>query len=54
MLALADMYMRRDPTGHYDNATDVRVAVNCVDQPAITDRAKVSKRTAGSARWRRS
>ena len=41
MLALADMYMRRDPNGHYTNATDARVAVNCVDQPPITDREKV-------------
>ncbi|HEX5143307.1 MAG TPA: alpha/beta hydrolase [Mycobacterium sp.] len=41
LLALADMYMRRDPQGHYSNATDARVAVNCVDQPAITDPAKV-------------
>jgi pimeloyl-ACP methyl ester carboxylesterase len=41
MLALADMYMRRDSHGHYSNATDARVAINCVDQPPITDRAKV-------------
>ena len=41
LLALADMYMRRDPHGHYSNATDARVAINCVDQPPITDRAKV-------------
>lgn len=41
MLALADMYMRRDPQGRYTNATDARIAVNCVDQPPITDRAKV-------------
>jgi pimeloyl-ACP methyl ester carboxylesterase len=41
LLALADMYMRRDSHGHYSNATDARVAVNCVDQPPITDRAKV-------------
>lgn len=41
MLGLADLYMRRDPNGHYTNATDARVAVNCVDQPPITDRAKV-------------
>lgn len=41
MLALADMYMRRDPKGHYTNATDARVSVNCVDQPPITDRDKV-------------
>ena len=41
MLALADMYMRRDRQGHYTNATDARVAVNCVDQPAVDDREKV-------------
>ena len=41
MLALADMYMRRDAQGHYTNATDARVAVNCVDQPPLTDPAKV-------------
>ena len=41
MLALADMYMRRDSLGHYSNATDARIAINCVDQPPVTDRAKV-------------
>lgn len=41
MLALADMYMRRDRQGHYTNATDARISINCVDQPPITDRAKV-------------
>jgi pimeloyl-ACP methyl ester carboxylesterase len=41
MLALADLYMGRDAQGHYNNSTDVRVAVNCVDQPPITDRDKV-------------
>ena len=41
MLALADLYMGRDAEGHYNNSTDVRVAVNCVDKPAITDRAKI-------------
>jgi pimeloyl-ACP methyl ester carboxylesterase len=41
MLALADLYMGRDAQGHYNNSTDVRVAVNCVDQPPVTDRAKV-------------
>jgi len=41
MLALADMYMRRDAQGRYTNATDARVAVNCVDQPPVTDRQKV-------------
>lgn len=39
MLALADLYMGRDAQGHYDNGTDVRIAVNCVDKPSITDRA---------------
>lgn len=41
LLTLADLYMHRDPDGHYDNSTDVRVAVNCVDQPPETDRAKL-------------
>jgi hypothetical protein len=41
MLGLADLYMRRDANGHYTNATDARVAVNCVDQPPVTDRVKV-------------
>jgi pimeloyl-ACP methyl ester carboxylesterase len=40
MLTLADLYMGRDAQGHYNNSTDVRVAVNCVDQPPVTDRAK--------------
>jgi pimeloyl-ACP methyl ester carboxylesterase len=41
MLALADLYMGRDSEGHYNNSTDVRAAVNCVDKPPVTDRAKV-------------
>jgi pimeloyl-ACP methyl ester carboxylesterase len=41
MLSLADLYMGRDSQGHYNNSTDVRVAVNCVDQPQIKDRTKV-------------
>ena len=32
--------MGRDPKGHYNSSTDVRSAVNCVDKPAITDRAQ--------------
>lgn len=40
LLLLADIYMNRDKNGHYTNATDARVAVNCVDKPPITDRAK--------------
>jgi pimeloyl-ACP methyl ester carboxylesterase len=41
MLTLADLYMGRDAEGRYNNSTDVRVAVNCVDEPDVTDRAKV-------------
>ena len=41
LLVLADMYMGRDAEGHYNNSTDVRVAVNCVDQPPVTDRATI-------------
>ncbi len=41
MLALADMYMRRDARGRYTNATDARISINCVDQPPVTDRAAV-------------
>jgi pimeloyl-ACP methyl ester carboxylesterase len=43
MLALADQYMERDANGHYTNSTDVRSAVNCVDRPPITDRARVAE-----------
>ena len=41
LLKLADNYFQRDPAGHYDNSNDVLVAVNCVDHPPMTDRAKV-------------
>ncbi len=41
MLTLADLYMGRDAEGRYNNSTDVRVAVNCVDQPPVTDRAAI-------------
>jgi pimeloyl-ACP methyl ester carboxylesterase len=37
LLELADVYMGRT-NGHYDNSTDVRVAINCVDKAPITDR----------------
>jgi pimeloyl-ACP methyl ester carboxylesterase len=40
LLFLADLYMGRDDQGHYNNSTDVRVVVNCVDKPRITDRAQ--------------
>lgn len=38
MLMLSDLYMGRDAEGRYTNATDARVAINCVDKPPITDR----------------
>jgi pimeloyl-ACP methyl ester carboxylesterase len=41
MLVLADMYMRRSQDGHYTNANDARIAVNCVDKPRETDSAKL-------------
>lgn len=41
LLTMADLYMRRDSKGNYDNSTDARVAINCVDRPPITDRDKV-------------
>ncbi len=41
LLTMADIYMRRDRNGRYDNSTDARVAINCVDKPAITDRETV-------------
>jgi hypothetical protein len=40
LLALADEYWNRDSDGHYANANDVLTAVNCVDEPPNTDRAK--------------
>lgn len=40
MLKLADAYMGRDSDGHYENTNDVQNAVNCVDAPPNTDRAK--------------
>ncbi|EHI13816.1 alpha/beta hydrolase [Mycolicibacterium thermoresistibile] len=41
LLRLADVYMKRDKDGHYSNSTDARIAVNCVDKPAVTDREKI-------------
>jgi pimeloyl-ACP methyl ester carboxylesterase len=41
LLELADLYYRRDRRGHYTDATDARVAINCVDEPPVKDRAKV-------------
>ena len=33
--------MRRDKHGHYTDATDARVAIDCVDDLPVKDRAKV-------------
>ena len=41
LLKLADSYMERDDHGHYSNSSDAETAINCVDQPPVTDRAKV-------------
>jgi pimeloyl-ACP methyl ester carboxylesterase len=40
MLALADFYIGRDDKGHYSNANDAEIAINCVDEPPVTDRTK--------------
>ncbi|MDX1891400.1 alpha/beta hydrolase [Mycolicibacterium sp. 050158] len=41
LLALADEYSDRDEHGHYSNASDAQVAVTCVDDAPVTDRATV-------------
>ena len=41
LLKLADEYMERDEDGHYNNSSDAETAINCVDQPPVTDRQKV-------------
>jgi len=43
LMALADFYDERDQTGHYTPALDAFNAVRCVDGPAITDPAVVTK-----------
>jgi pimeloyl-ACP methyl ester carboxylesterase len=43
LLQLADDYMERDDNGHYSNSNDAETAINCVDQPPVTDRAKVAE-----------
>jgi len=42
LLRLADAYWTRDSDGHYTNTNDVQNAVNCVDAPPNTDRAKAA------------
>ena len=41
LLDLADSYWERDEHGHYSNTNDAESAIICVDQPQITDRAKM-------------
>ncbi|MFC7613175.1 alpha/beta hydrolase [Actinokineospora soli] len=45
MLLLADLYLGRDQDGEYSNTQDALIAVRCVDEPRITDRAKVEQVT---------
>ena len=40
LLLLADSYWDRDEQGRYSNANDALIAINCVDGPPNTDRAK--------------
>ncbi|MGH3468802.1 MAG: alpha/beta fold hydrolase [Thermocrispum sp.] len=42
LLALADQYMERNADGSYGTIQDVLVAVRCVDDPPVTDRAKIT------------
>jgi pimeloyl-ACP methyl ester carboxylesterase len=42
LLDLADQYLQRDSQGHYSNANDALVAINCVDHPPVTDPARVA------------
>ncbi|UFS99641.1 alpha/beta hydrolase [Nocardia huaxiensis] len=50
LLGLADLYVGRAADGSYDNSTDARAAVQCVDDPPVTDRAIVAGMDAA---WRR-
>ena len=40
LLLMSDVYLDRDQHGHYTNANDALTAINCVDEPPNTDRAK--------------
>ncbi len=42
LLDLADSYWDRDEQGRYTNANDALIAINCVDTPPNTDRAKAA------------
>ncbi|MBJ7338932.1 MAG: alpha/beta hydrolase [Mycolicibacterium sp.] len=41
LLTMSDAYLDRDERGHYTNANDALTAINCVDEPPVTDRATV-------------
>ncbi|HKS43744.1 MAG TPA: alpha/beta hydrolase [Amycolatopsis sp.] len=41
LMALADQYNERDNTGHYSNTQDAFTAIRCVDDPPVSDKAKI-------------
>ncbi|HZX07020.1 alpha/beta hydrolase [Kribbella sp.] len=55
LLALADEYTNRQPTGYADNSNEVQIAVNCSDRPDATSiaqiQAEVPKFKAASPRF---
>ncbi|MFD7652657.1 alpha/beta hydrolase [Actinosynnema sp. NPDC059797] len=42
LMLLADAYFERDQQGRYSSVNDAFTAVNCVDQPPMTDRAALA------------
>ncbi len=44
---IADIYLNRDEQGHYSPMMDANTAINCVDGPAITDAADLSRLDTG-------
>ena len=46
LLELADLYDGRSKAGTYDNSQDAFLAIHCVDDPAIKDRAVAAKEDA--------
>ncbi|GAA2821112.1 alpha/beta fold hydrolase [Kribbella solani] len=55
LLALADEYTDRQPTGYADNSNEAIIAVNCLDHPDVTSipqlQAELPKFTAASPRF---
>ncbi|WAL69842.1 alpha/beta hydrolase [Amycolatopsis cynarae] len=41
LMALADQYNERDTSGHYTNTQDAFTAIRCVDDPRVTDKARI-------------